>query len=42
MIEAIVARRITKAVEAYRLLPTEQMGNREYRSIELTVRLVVV
>jgi hypothetical protein len=42
VIEAIVARRITKAIEAYRLLPTEQIGNREYRSIELAIRLVVV
>jgi hypothetical protein len=42
VIEAIVARRITKAVEAYGLLPTKQIGNREHRSIELTIRLVVV
>jgi hypothetical protein len=41
VIEAIVARRITKAIEAYRLLPTKQIGNREHRSTELAVRLVV-
>ena len=41
MIEAVVARRITGAAEAYGLLPVEQMGNREHRSTELAIRLVV-
>jgi len=41
LIEAIVARRITWAAEAYRLLPDEQMGNRAHRSTELAIRLVV-
>jgi len=41
VIEAVVARRITEAAEAFGLLPTEQMGNREHRSTELAVRLVV-
>jgi hypothetical protein len=41
VIEALVAKRVTEAVEAYGLLPAEQMGNREYRSTELAVRLVV-
>ena len=36
-----MARRITEAAEAFGLLPTEQMGNREHRSTELAVRLVV-
>ena len=42
VIEALVAKRVTEAVEAYSLLPAEQMGNREHRSTELAVRLVVV
>jgi hypothetical protein len=41
VIEAVVARRITGAAEAYGLLPTEQMGNRVYRLTELAIRLVV-
>ena len=41
VIEAVVARRITGAAEAYGLLPDEQMGNRAHRSTELAVRLVV-
>jgi hypothetical protein len=41
VIEAVVARRITRAAEAYGLLPMEQMGNREHRSTELAIRLVV-
>ncbi len=41
MIEAVVARRVIVAIEAYGLLPDEQIGNREYRSTELAVRLVV-
>jgi len=41
VIEAIVARRITWAAEAYGLLPDEQMGNRAHRSTELAIRLVV-
>jgi len=36
-----VAKRVTEAAEAYGLLPAEQMGNREHRSTELAVRLVV-
>jgi hypothetical protein len=34
-------RRVTSAAEAYGLLPAEQMGNREHRSIEMAIRLVV-
>ncbi len=41
VIEAIVARKVTKAAEAASILPDEQMGNREHRSTELAVRLVV-
>ena len=41
VIEAVVARRITTAAEAYRLLLVEQMGNRAHRSTELAIRLVV-
>ena len=41
VIEALVARRVTSTVEVYGLLPAEQMGNREYRSIEVAIRLVV-
>ena len=41
VVEAVVARKVTEAAEAYGLLPTEQMGNREHRSTELAVRLVV-
>ena len=36
-----MARRVTRVAEAYGLLPTEQMGNREHRSTELAIRLVV-
>ena len=41
VIEAVVAKRITEAAEAYGLLPDEQMGNRAHRSTELAIRLVV-
>ena len=41
LIEAIVAKRVTSAAEAHGLLPAEQMGNREHRSTELAIRLVV-
>ena len=41
VVEAIVARKVIEAAKAYSLLPTEQMGNREHRSTELAVRLVV-
>ncbi|EAQ83005.1 hypothetical protein CHGG_10823 [Chaetomium globosum CBS 148.51] len=41
VIEALVAKRVTGAAEAYGLLPAEQMGCREHRSTELAVRLVV-
>ena len=41
VIEALLARRVTEATETHGLLPAEQMGNREYRSTELAVRLVV-
>ncbi|EAQ90773.1 hypothetical protein CHGG_02708 [Chaetomium globosum CBS 148.51] len=41
VIEALVAERITSAAEAYGLLPAEQMGNREHRSTEVAIRLVV-
>jgi len=42
IIEAVATRKVTTAVEAYGLLPDEQMGNREYRSTELAIRLVTV
>ena len=41
LIEAIMAARITKAAEEHGLLPEEQMGNRQHRSIDLAVRLLV-
>ena len=41
VIEAIVAKRVTEAAEAYGLLPNEQMGNRAHRSTEVAIRLVV-
>ena len=41
VIEALVARRVTSVIEAYSLLPAEQIGNREHRSTELAIRLVV-
>jgi len=41
VIEAIIAGRITAAAELHELLPDEQMGNRQGRSTELAVRLVV-
>jgi len=41
VIEALVARRVTSVTEAYSLLPAEQIGNREHRSTELAIRLVV-
>ncbi len=41
VVEAVVAKKVTEAAEAYGFLPTKQMGNREHRSTELAVRLVV-
>jgi len=41
VIEAVITKRVTEAAEAYDLLPDEQMGNREHRSTELAIRLVV-
>jgi hypothetical protein len=41
VIEALVAKRVTGTIEAYGLLPAEQMGNREHRSTKLAIRLVV-
>ena len=41
VIEALVARRVTEATEAHGLLPAEHMGDREHRSTELAVRLIV-
>lgn len=41
VIESVVARKVTQAAEANGLLPDEQMGNREHRSTEMAVRLVV-
>ncbi len=41
VVEAIVAKKVIEAAEAYGLLPIEQMGNQEHRSTELAVRLVV-
>jgi hypothetical protein len=41
VVEAIAARKITAAAQAYSLLPTEPIGNREHRSTELAIRLVV-
>jgi hypothetical protein len=41
VIEAIVAKRVTKAAEANNLLPKEQIGNRAHRSTELAIQLVV-
>ena len=41
VIEALVARRVTSVTEAYSLLPAEQIGNREHRSTELAIQLVV-
>ncbi len=41
VVEAVVARKVIEAAEAYGLLPTEQIGNREHRSTELAMRLVV-
>ena len=41
VVEAIVARKVIEAAEAYGLLPTEQIGNREHRSTKLAVKLVV-
>ena len=37
-----MAARITKAAEEHGLLPEEQMGNRQHRSIDLAVRLLVI
>jgi hypothetical protein len=37
-----VARRVPNAAEAYSLLPAEQIGNREYQSTKLAIRLIVV
>ena len=41
LIEAIMAARITKAAEEHGLLLEEQMGNRQHRSTDLAVRLLV-
>jgi hypothetical protein len=41
VIEALVARKVTRATKAYGLLPTKQIGNREYRSTKLAIRLIV-
>jgi hypothetical protein len=41
VVETVVTKRITEAAEAYGLLPDEQMGNREHRSTDLAIRLVV-
>ena len=41
VIEALIARRVTRAAKAYGLLPTKQIGNQEHRSTELAIRLVV-
>ena len=41
VVKAIVVRKVIEAAEAYGLLPTEQIGNREHRSTKLAVRLVV-
>ncbi len=30
VVEAVVARKVIEAAKAYSLLPTEQIGNREY------------
>ena len=40
-IEAIMAARVTVVAEQHNLLPDEQMGNRQHRSTEVAVRLVV-
>ena len=41
VIEAILAARISRVVEENGLLPEEQMGNRQGRSTDLAVRLLV-
>ena len=41
VVEAILAARITAVAEEAGLLPAEQMGNREARSIETVIRLIV-
>ena len=41
VIEAVLAERITYMAESMNLLPEEQMGNRQHRSTELAIRLVV-
>ena len=41
LIEVIITTRIVKAAEEHSLLPEEQMGNRQYRSTDLIVRLLV-
>ena len=40
-IKAIMAVRVTAAAEQHGLLPDEQMGNRQHRSTEVAIRLVV-
>ena len=41
VIEAIVAKRVIEAAEAYGLLLDEQIGNRAYRLTKVAIRLVV-
>ena len=41
VIEAVLASRITVVAKEAGLLPAKQMGNREARSIELVIQLVV-
>jgi Reverse transcriptase (RNA-dependent DNA polymerase) len=41
VIEALLAQRIAHMAEYMGILPDEQMGNRQYRSTELAIRLVV-
>lgn len=41
VIEGILAKRIAHEAEALRLLPEEQMGNRENRSTEAAIQTIV-
>ena len=41
IIDSIIAKRITEAVESQNLLPEGQMGNRKGRSTESVISLVV-
>jgi hypothetical protein len=41
IVEAAFARRITSVAEDKKLLPDGQMGNRQHKSIDLAVRMVV-